>query len=90
MADVLAAKLQAIQRGRQTRRQVLNTNDSGNAIRVRIRVRPLGEGRGRACDKLQIDTARGIITVLPTTFDHGATNQQQSTPFALPSHIIQR
>ena len=65
----MASELQTSTRGNQARRQTQAKNADGNAIRVRIRVRPLGEGRGKLCSKLTVDTQRGLITVANSSAD---------------------
>ena len=91
MADALAAKLQASARGMQTRIQNRRAStpaimqktqerpnaNAGNAIRVRVRVRPLGDGRGALREKLQVDKQRGVITIGDQ--GQGGSSQSSST-----------
>ena len=67
MKEDALAKLQAGARGMQTRRRV-QSKASADTIRVGVRVRPLGAGRGAAQGKVQVDAPRGVIAAA----DHGS------------------
>ena len=61
-----AAVLQAAARGRIVRRELSNeliAVKRGHYVRVSVRVRPLGEGRGEHQGLVRVDASRGTITV---------------------------